>query len=326
MLSTFLRTAFQRALRWHAYDLSVNAVEDLSLSGGEFASTGSDPRIVLRTDNGHLPSAPFSVTVAVADTATPLSPRLYIDEGSGFHEERSVPLSRISRRRYHAIVSLGRTVRRLRLDPAETSCHFRTLRTTAIEARPQVLALYLSAERCRAVWCSFAEWIESWFGVRRHSMTLQPLSQIASRQDSWMSEGMDPQFLLRSDPWRSPPRRWVRIHFHGSTLVSPLTPKLYVNRGAHFYEEDCVELLPARDGAVAAWPILETLYARYGSIRSHTRESSCSTACPSPSWAGFRLLCSVSGASSRQSWTDRASHPSPRRRWTACVKRHTPVH
>jgi glycosyltransferase involved in cell wall biosynthesis len=113
------------------------AGHQLNLTGtGEFQATGNDPWFTLDLPQSELPRGLargwYVVTFRGAKSADVLSPKLYIDYGSGFSEATAVVLPEDTMSGRPAFIHILKRTARLRLDPADHPLRFRL---EAIELR-----------------------------------------------------------------------------------------------------------------------------------------------------------------------------------------------
>jgi GT2 family glycosyltransferase len=101
--------------RLHA--MRIEPLHQLASDGDGFRSLGDDPQFVLYSARRRLPRGWVVISFAVELRGQWLSPRLYVDDGRGFHEERSFALPVRAGRRVECMLGLPHRVRALRLDP-----------------------------------------------------------------------------------------------------------------------------------------------------------------------------------------------------------------
>ena len=97
--------------------MRLEPLHDLASDGDGFRSLGDDPQFSSTPIGAVCRAGGWSSPFAVEPRGQWLSPRLYVDDGRGFSEERSFALPVRAGRRVECMLGLPQRVRALRLDP-----------------------------------------------------------------------------------------------------------------------------------------------------------------------------------------------------------------
>ena len=231
-------------------ELSATPLHDARIASGWIECYGTDPQLLLQREEPGFPVGWFTIEL-IAETGKSLDPTLYIEEGSGYSAKRSSRLWELSRSKYLAFVYLGGNVRTLRLDPMESTGTLR-LRSLILKSMAPLQSVFVFA--AGALNCAAHAVVKTWmslFRVESHPLQLRPLAHVRRYGRGWISQTMDPQFLLAPST-AGLPEGWVKISLFGTGEAWPLRPKLYIDRGSGFHETTSIRLVNRCHGNLEA--------------------------------------------------------------------------
>jgi GT2 family glycosyltransferase len=134
-----------RVFRWRLHHMRLEPLRDLVMEGEAYRSTGYDPQFLLHTPRWSRPTAWTLVSYEAASRGAWLSPKLYVDSGTGFSEHETFALPARVEGRAECLICLPRRVRALRLDPLAAPGRFEFRNVTFREIGTVQAAAILAA-------------------------------------------------------------------------------------------------------------------------------------------------------------------------------------
>lgn len=110
--------------RSRRHDMTLEPLQDVTVKGDGFESTGGDPAFFLRSHRGATPGGWCIVSYRIVNSSVPLIPSLYVDDGSGFSELRTIRLPAGATGLVQQLVLLPPTIAGLRFDPTNRPAQF----------------------------------------------------------------------------------------------------------------------------------------------------------------------------------------------------------
>ena len=187
-------------LRWHVHCITLEIANHIMCEDGNYRSTGNDPQFILHSSRRKLPRRWVIISYLAEGMDIDIEPVLYIDDGKGFSEQRTIFLPR-GNGRIETIVRLPNYVKAIRFDPPSLTGIF-SLRDMQIIQISKLHVLWrvakdklkqkpLTLERLRRlkeqalkIWRE-----EGWYGLRRHAVNVALTKREASSLNyaAWIS-------------------------------------------------------------------------------------------------------------------------------------------
>lgn len=119
-----IKAQFERFYRSRRHDIALEPMHDVKPVGDGFESTGGDPAFRLRSHRGAMPGGWCIVSYRIVNSSAPLIPSLYVDDGSGFSELRTIRLPAGATGLVQQLVLLPPSIAGLRFDPTNRPAQF----------------------------------------------------------------------------------------------------------------------------------------------------------------------------------------------------------
>lgn len=221
---------------------------------GHWIATASDPQFLVSTSQWQLPRGLCRLKMQVRLPCPSDAVRIYIDEGDGFREDRSVALLPDAQGQIVGMLDLPLGLRALRIDPGDHAGAFAMhgLVLQAISGQHLLRRIGGRLATSAIAWVGAVtrlRWLLPWIGAgTAMEARLVPLSGLLheTSTDTWHAHGSDPQFEIVNVS--ALPRGWVRCTgFHGAGIAAG-PGRLYLDVGGGFSEMRAIPLYWRTDG------------------------------------------------------------------------------
>jgi glycosyltransferase involved in cell wall biosynthesis len=202
--------------------MRLEPVRDIKVENDQFYSTGNDPQFAVLSTVGRLPTGWVEISYLARSSERWMYPNLYVDTGSGFSEERTIPLTRPIRVeavsvdhhtgststsstvspadvRLRFLVCLPNRLRALRLDPLSSPGSFALQALSFQEVGVARVALMMLKRHLAPVWR------QPWLLRRMLHRAWQTLQREGI-------QGLRRYFLLHGQTDIADYEQWVRMY------------------------------------------------------------------------------------------------------------------